>query len=368
MRKLLALFLAGILSLLSAGCEQSPPPPQAQDEISRPLPAFEALRAGELTSILVVGDSISDGNSDKDCLWTQEDRAARGYREILTDENGESYYENPVMSQGWVKYLRTAAEEAGVTLFENDAIGGMSAKWFNAHKEQLFAAHDRYDAIFVMLGTNDRWACADPEEFHAEYGALLAYLSERCTYLTVLTPIPALLEADRSMPMNTEQIADEVRALCEENGYACIDCYRDFPQHAADEGLPLGYCYWGGTHPNTEGYRVLWETIAAEPEGTGQPEDPLSLSYLGANREDLTGDTPADAVQADGTPLYPDGVSWYFTWNPFTNALPSGAYLETHRDADTAVQYAYDSPLVGQEPFVLVRTWQDGAWSDWADA
>ena len=227
------------------------PPWQTQSEISRPLPAFEALKAGELESIFIIGDSISDGNCDKGCVWTQEDRAERGYRLILTDENGESYYENPVESQGWVKYLRAAAENNGVTLFENDAIGGMSAKWFNAHKELLFGGRERYDAIFVMLGTNDRWNCSDPEEFHAEYGSLLSYLHERCAYLTVLTPIPSVLEIGKSMPMDTAQVADEVCTLCVENGYDYIDCYRDFPQRAADAGLPLGYCYWGGTHPHT---------------------------------------------------------------------------------------------------------------------
>lgn len=304
------------------------PPPQAQYEISRSLPAFEALRAGELTSILVVGDSISDGNSDKGCLWTQEDRAAAGNRLILTDENGNSYYENPVMSQGWVKYLRTAAEESGVTLFENDAIGGMSAKWFNAHKELLFTVQGRYDAIFVMLGTNDRWDCADPAEFHAKYGELLAYLSGHCTYLTVLTPIPAISETGKSMPMNTEQIAAEVLALCEENGYSYIDCYRDFPQHAADAGYPLGYYYWAGTHPHRGGYEMLWETIAAKPEGTGQPEDVLSLSCLGENREDLTGDTPADTVLADETPAYPPVFLGTLHGTPLQTLCPPALILK----------------------------------------
>lgn len=344
-----------------------PPPPQTQDEISRSLPAFEALKAGELESILVIGDSISDGNCDKGCLWTQEDRAERGYRQVLTDENGKSYYENPVESQGWVKYLRAAAEKAGVTRFENDAVDGKSAKWFNAHKELLFEGQEHYDAVFVMLGTNDRWNCSDPEEFHTEYGSLLAYLHERCTYLTVLTPIPSVLEIGKSMPMDTAQIADEVRALCVENGYACIDCYRDFPQCAADAGLPLGYCYWGGTHPHTGGYELLWETIASEPEGTGQPEDATTISCLGANHKDITGDTPADAVREDGTPLYPFGVSWYYTWNQFTDALPRGGYIETHRDAGGMKQYAYDSPLIGQDRFSCVRTWQNGVWSDWVE-
>jgi len=134
----------------------------------------------------------------------------------------------------------------------------MSAKWFNAHKELLFTEQDRYDAIFVMLGTNDRTACQTGEEFRAEYGELLAYVAARCEYLTVLVPIPAIYDpTDTVKNLNSAEIAEHVRALCGEAGYDFIDCYTAFPQTAADLGLPLGSLYWGGTHPNAVGYRTL---------------------------------------------------------------------------------------------------------------
>lgn len=336
--------------------------------LTRDLPVAEALQKGEVESILVVGDSISDGNTDDGCIWSQEDRAAAGNRLILTDENGNCFYENAPDSQGWVKFLRAKAEAAGASVFHNDAIGGMSAKWFNAHKELLFAEQDRYDAIFVMLGTNDRTACADGEEFRAEYGALLAYLHERCDHLTVLVPIPAIYDpTDTVKNLNSAEIAENVRSLCGEAGYDFIDCYKDFPQMAADLGLPLGSLYWGGTHPNAVGYRALWAAIAHEPEGTAQPEDFASVTCLGCNREDLSGDTAPGDVNGAGEALYPLGGSWYYTWNTFTPALPYGAFLETHREADgSAVQYARSNKYQPSE-FSLVRRWENGGWTDWVD-
>lgn len=205
--------------------------------LTRDLPVAKALQRGAVQSILVIGDSISDGNTDDGCVWGQDEREALGCRLILTEENGNRYYENAPDSQGWVKFLRAQAEAAGASVFHNDAISGMSAKWFNAHKELLFAERDRYDAIFVMLGTNDRTDCADGEEFRAEYGALLAYLHERCEYLTVLVPIPAIYDpTDTVKNLNSAEIAENVRTLCGEAGYDFIDCYKDFPQAAADLG------------------------------------------------------------------------------------------------------------------------------------
>lgn len=278
--------------------------------LTRSLPVAEALQRGAVQSILVIGDSISDGNTDDGCVWGQDEREALGCRLILTEENGNRYYENAPDSQGWVKFLRAQAEAAGASVFHNDAISGMSAKWFNAHKELLFTEQDRYDAIFVMLGTNDRTDCADGEEFRAEYGALLAYLHERCEYLTVLVPIPAIYDpTDTVKNLNSAEIAENVRTLCGEAGYDFIDCYKDFPQAAADLGLPLGSLYWGGTHPNAVGYRTLWTAIAHEPEGTAQPEDFASVTCIGCNRDDLSGETAPDAMDASGDPLYPLGVS-----------------------------------------------------------
>ena len=349
MRRVISVLSLAVLCLLCIACGWTKPVSLPEEDaisevpaLTRDLPVAKALQRGAVQSILVVGDSISDGNTDDGCIWSQEDRAAAGNRLILTDENGNCFYENAPDSQGWVKFLRAKAEAAGASVFHNDAISGMSAKWFNAHKELLFAEQDRYDAIFVMLGTNDRTDCADGEEFRAEYGALLAHLHERCEYLTVLVPIPAIYTpTDTVKNMNSAEIAEHVRALCGGAGYDFIDCYKDFPQTAADLGLPLGSLYWGGTHPNAVGYRTLWTAIAHEPMGTAQPEDFASVTCIGCNRDDLSGETAPDAMDASGDPLYPLGVSWYYTWNTFTPALPYGAFLETHREADgSTVQYA----------------------------
>lgn len=50
---------------------------------------------------------------------------------------------------------------------------------------------------------------------------------------------------------------------------------------------------------------------------------------------------------------------------PVAEALPYGAFLETHREADgSAVQYARSNKYQPSE-FSLVRRWENGGWTDW---
>ena len=143
-----------------------------------------------------MGDSISDGNGDGGTYAEQSERAELGGR-LIIDTGDEAHYEKPQDQQGWVKHFRGyLLENTSVTVVHNAAINSKSAKWFNAHKEQLFTDdHPRYDTIFVMLGTNDRWDCLNEKEFYTEYSQLLSYLQEKCTYLTVMTPLPTFPES-----------------------------------------------------------------------------------------------------------------------------------------------------------------------------
>ena len=145
MRRVISVLSLAVLCLLCTACGPSRTASDSEEArdaareepaavvpaLTRSLPVAKALQKGEVESILVVGDSISDGNTDDGCIWSQEDRAAAGNRLILTDENGNCFYENATDGQGWVKFLRAQAEAAGASVFHNASIGGMSAKWFS---------------------------------------------------------------------------------------------------------------------------------------------------------------------------------------------------------------------------------------------
>ena len=166
-----------------------------QDELSEAYASenFAAgLRNEEIESILLVGDSISDNNGASGHIYEQEQRRDAGCRLILSDEEEGAYYEDSPDARGWGWHFRNyLLENTSATTFHNNAIGGKSAKWFNAHREQ--AIPQDYDAIIVMLGTNDRRTCADVDEFYREYGEFLAYAADHCEYLQVFAPSPRFI-------------------------------------------------------------------------------------------------------------------------------------------------------------------------------
>lgn len=327
-----------------------------------------ALRGGEIKSVLLLGDSISDNNGAWNHIFGQSERAEAGCRLILTDGEEGSYYEDNPDAKGWSWFFRTyLLENTSVTVFHNNAIGGKSAKWFNACKEQ--AIPQDYDAIVVMLGTNDRWFCDTPEEFRKEYGELLAYAAERCQYLQVLAPIPAFPEeGGTQMNMDSRQIAETVMSLCGEMGYPACDLYHALPEYAARQGIPMEGIYFGGVHPSPAGHEELWRLIAwqlglpAPENGDLESLDIMNAVSIGQNREDISQSTPLSA-QTDGRDIFPRGVSLYYLFD--------SVFIEGAPDVGTVVTYRYDS-VSGKQIFrardvdyQAVRRTQGDGWGPW---
>lgn len=328
-----------------------------------------ALRSGKIESVLILGDSISDGCNDNHCIFGQAGRAERGLRLIMTDGENQ-YYENDPQGQGWVKYFREyLLENTSVTTVHNNSIGGKSAKWFNAHKEE--AVSQDYDAIVVMLGTNDRRA-SSPEEFYLEYASLLSWLKGRCEYLQVLTPIPAFAEADASTSMDTRQVADVVLELCADKGYACANLYTGLLSYAQLSGYPLDEYSSDGTHPNAWGYLQLWRLIAEElginlaigdwyDRGSVYTYEPVCI---GQNREDLTEDVqPCDVLQ--GEAVFPIGISYYRPCSvPFHKEMQDyGGSVITYRYKNGAGKQIFKHPSYDYDLIRYIGA--DGKWGEW---
>lgn len=330
----------------------------------------EALRAGEIESVLVLGDSISDGNGDGTTYSDQNERAALGGRVILESDDG-IYCEKPQDQQGWVKYFRNyLLENTAVTVVHNNAIGGMSAKWFNAHKEAVVPQN--YDAIVVMLGTNDRWDCSGPKEFYVEYASLLSYLESRCKYLQILTPIPAFDSADpfntAEFHMDTRQVADVVLELCADRGYACANLYSGLLWYAWTAGVPLDEFYVGATHPSSAGYLHVWRLIAGELDLNLEIGDMYDASFvceiadIGGERAEITEDTGLfDTFQGEN--IFPLGISQYFQYSvPFASNERCGGTVITYR-YDNSGRQIYKPQW---ENYDLIRfAGENGRWGPW---
>lgn len=105
MRRVISVLSLAVLCLLCTACGWTKPVPLPEEDaiseapaLTRSLPVAEALQRGAVQSILVIGDSISDGNTDDGCVWGQDEREALGCRLILTEEDGSCFYENALDS------------------------------------------------------------------------------------------------------------------------------------------------------------------------------------------------------------------------------------------------------------------------------
>jgi len=92
----------------------------------------QALLLGEIESILVVGDSIGDGNGADYWVVDQQRRKENDCRCIF-DDGEQQFYETTVETRGWVywfrQYLQSTFDEEKVPEVINASIGGKSAKW-----------------------------------------------------------------------------------------------------------------------------------------------------------------------------------------------------------------------------------------------
>lgn len=351
------------LEKLTANGEQVPPP-------ERQSGFAAALRAGEIHSVLIVGDSISDGNGDGGTYAEQSERAELGGRLVL-EAAGERYYEKPQDQQGWVKHFRNYLKNTSeVSVFHNGAIGDKSAKWFNAHKDSLFEQRDRYDAIFVMLGTNDRRDCLNEKEFYTEYSQLLSYLKEKCTYLTVMTPLPTFPAENSTKNMENRQIADAVLRLCENNGYTCLNLYRGMIDYARNEGRALDEYFFAGCHPTASGYLALWRLIADELDLNLEPVQTYDLDRelpaitdIGIDRPEISEQTNlSDLYQ--GSPIFPEGISLYAVSEPFKSDVSYGGTIVTRKYSDGA-GYQIFKPFYCDYNFIR-RADVDGVFGPWS--
>ena len=205
-----------------------------------------ALAAGEITSAMVVGDSISAGFGTAGLA-----EGSRGTT-LFVDEDGFAYYEPDRYNGSWVNHLRTYLSEAGVDEFVNASISGKTFEdvaWdFDAW------VGDGADAIIVMLGTNDV-ASLSADEFRESSTHTLEMLSERCDCLLVIAPPKNAWEG--STKLSIGEAGAILKDICAEHGWDFISVY--------DAVEPESNDYQGDRlHPTTKGEDKIWEAIAAQ--------------------------------------------------------------------------------------------------------
>ncbi len=203
------------------------------------------LDAGEVRSIRLIGDSITEG--------VGTDGHVDPYAEntgvvIYDDGQGNVHYEATTDADDWANSFRAYATARGVKSFVNAGVGG-------AFMHELAENPDAWiregaDVIFVALGTNDA-GYYGPEEYREDARTALAAAAKKAKLVVAVSPVSDLRDTELLVEP-ASALGDILARVCAEGGYAFVD--------ARDVSSPSQYIE-DNLHPNSAGSQAIWSDI-----------------------------------------------------------------------------------------------------------
>lgn len=226
-------------ALLCAACKSATPVATAT-EFPR------ALAAGEIGSVMVLGDSISAGFGTAGTVEGPREQV------LFTDLDGFTFLEPDHFNGAWTNHLRSYLDVHGVDDFLNASISGSTFTDVDIEFDSWVG--DGADAIIVMLGTNDS-ASLGPAEFEKVSTRVLERIAERCDCLVVIAPPKR--EHDGTAPTKIGEVEEILAAVCADHGWDFLSTF-DVLEPGTDDYQR------DGLHPTTEGNDKLWESISSQ--------------------------------------------------------------------------------------------------------
>ncbi len=205
--------------------------------------------SGEIRSIVLLGDSITDGAGGSDY---------NGNFSNSLSTNTEGYC--------WANAFRKFANQRYGTAVQNK---GMYGTVMAVQKAEALNFITEKDFVIWLTGTNDRW---DANGYKANLRPQLDAIKKRCAGLLVISNIPAT-EADEQEKPFTMQQMDEI-IMGQLAGFAPhFSMYQAFIQHCQQYGIALSDCFADHCHPNDLGYKIMFTILCRK---LGLPLDPYT--------------------------------------------------------------------------------------------
>lgn len=333
----------------------------------------DALVEHKIHSVLIIGDSIGDGNCASGHISNMESRKNAGCKVIYSDAE-EVYYETLPNVRGWTWYLKRYLEDEMSLNIEvtNASIGSKSARWGNEHKENWITG--KYDVIILALGTNDRWDCDTVEEFKENYEELCKYARKRCNYLIVMTPPPSIIPIDNEIDyrVGLREIVEIEKTISNKNGYICADIYQEFMKLIINSDKKLEDFFYGATHPNDYGYLSMWRMLAMELDMTLPvtqfcEEKREILNICERNSKVVKMNTGIDDKDDQGNDIFIAGVTIVLVQDEnYCEELTPPGNLMTYKTTSGDGMQVF-TPFLGETK--LIRVWDSAVkeWTEWSE-
>jgi lysophospholipase L1-like esterase len=349
------------------------------EKVTQKTQLFSRLQNNQVTKIKLIGDSVTAGAR---CIGYNE--PANG-RVILTGsrfnnggtgyarETGTDWTTFPSWANLFRKYINTKYPSID---FFNAGIGGLSLNEVLAnYLTQLVT--DTEDVVFIILGLNDRTTSLST--FETNLRTFINYVKARSNQIVLMSPPPSLSEFTSNNPSSgfttgyifgSREIDNVYLKLSKEFDLPFISHYVKSSNYLAKSNT----AFYGPrginddyTHPNTLGYKVMWQNIQEElgfisdiSEWAGGNKDFIAYPDTVYNRVAST-TLLTDALFQDGSVTY-DLIAGAGT----TGFPESGAgTLKTVKPKSSYYDWGYQEYQIYHKNNKYLRYWNGTAWSSW---
>lgn len=207
------------------------------------------IMGGKIKSIVLLGDSITDG------------AGGSGYNGSYTgaaSSNTEGYC--------WANVFKKFVETRyGIPVHNKGMFGTMMADQVDTALS--FITGD--DFVIWLTGTNDR---TDAESYKANLRTNLSKIKDKCSGMLLISSIPATQADEMEHPV-TMQKMDEI-IMSEASGFVPhFSMYQAILAYCGQQNIALADCFADHCHPNDQGYYIMFKLLCQK---LGLPLDPYT--------------------------------------------------------------------------------------------
>lgn len=233
--------------------------------------------SGEISSIVLLGDSITDG------------AGGSGY-------NGSYSAEVSTNTKGycWANVFKHFAESRYGTKVRNM---GMYGTVMVTQKNAALDFITKDDFVIWLTGTNDRnW----PEAYESNIRSYLTAVREKCGGMLVISNLPSTRSDENNHVVNMQRM-DEIVTGATAGYVPHFSMYREFFHFCESRTIAFSNCFADHVHPNDRGYFIMFKILCGK---LGLPLNPyVSYEQNGPWWEEITNSLDDSPGSGDETVL-----------------------------------------------------------------
>ncbi len=230
--------------------------------LTQPAVSVQSIGAkiisGEIKSIVLIGDSITDGYGG-------------------TDYNGNEKQELSTNTRGycWANLFKKFVEERYNIPVVNRGMWGTNIKFQKTEAEKFITKND---FVIWLSGTNNRISKTSFEDYQNNILSYVEAIKEKCGGMLFMSNIPSTTANEADHYVTMQQI-DEIAFSNVYGKVPYVSLYREFIRYCKVHNISLSDVYYDHVHPNDTGYLIMFKLIC---DILGLPLDPYKdYSYGG---------------------------------------------------------------------------------------